>query len=117
MNPAKTMYYLYILFSYLLPPTTYGAPLGATGIITKTDSTFRTFIVGITFLCTTIVFFWGMVIFLTKSDNPEERKKGKRLMIWGIVGLAVIATAWGIVKVVADFLHIGGVGIPQPGFK
>lgn len=99
---------------YLLPSTVYA--LTATEIINQTTNAFRTTIVSITFIFATMVFLWGVAIFIAKSDNPEERKKGRRLMMWGIVGLAVIATTWGIVAILVNFFKIGGVGVPTPKF-
>lgn len=86
------------------------------GIIDRTTNVLSTTIIGVTFLVATIVFFWGLVVFIAKADNPEERKKAKGLMIWGIIGMAVIAAAWGIVAVLVNFFQIGGTVIPQPAF-
>jgi hypothetical protein len=43
-----------------------------------------------------IVFIWGIVKFIAKADSEAERAKGKQLMIWGIVGLAVMMSVWGL---------------------
>lgn len=108
----------FYIFSFT-PLIAFGAPIitpTPKGIIDRTTNVLSTYILGVTFLSATIVFFWGLVVFISKADSPEERKKAKGLMIWGIIGMAVIATAWGIVKVLVDFFGIGGTVIPQPKF-
>lgn len=105
---------LFTLLLYAMPLA--ASAVSATDIINTTTNAFRTTIVGITFIFATMVFLWGVIVFITKADNPEERKRGKRLMMWGVVGLAVIATTWGIVAILVNFFKIGGVGVPAPKF-
>ncbi len=42
-----------------------------------------------------LVFVVGMVKFITSGES-EERAEGKKFMIWGIVGFAVVFSVWGI---------------------
>lgn len=51
----------------------------------------------------TVVFLWGLVEFLMSPDNEEKRSTGKQHMMWGIIGLFLMASAWGIVYVLCDF--------------
>mgnify|MGYP001575996230 CR=1 FL=1 len=102
------------LIFYLLPLLAYARTI--TEVITGTDRAFRTGIIGITFIFVTIIFFWGVVIFIAKGDNPEERKKGKTMMLWGIIGIAVIASVWGVVEILINFFGVGNVPTPQPKF-
>ncbi|PIR69565.1 MAG: hypothetical protein COU47_02310 [Candidatus Niyogibacteria bacterium CG10_big_fil_rev_8_21_14_0_10_46_36] len=53
----------------------------------------------------TVVFLWGLVEFLMSPDNEEKRSTGKRHMMWGIIGLFLMASAWGIVYVLCDFFE------------
>lgn len=56
-----------------------------------------------------LVFSWGIVRFILKSDNETEQKKAKNTILWGIVGLAALILAWGLVTVIVDyFLGPGG---------
>jgi uncharacterized membrane protein YidH (DUF202 family) len=45
-----------------------------------------------------VVFLWGMVKFIANAGNEEERKKGKQVMIWGIVAIFVIFSLISIVE-------------------
>ncbi len=54
-----------------------------------------------------VVFLWGMVDFLRNRESPEERQKGFRHMIWGVIGLAVMVSFKGIIALVMSFLKLG----------
>jgi hypothetical protein len=56
-----------------------------------------------------LYFFWGLAKFILATGNGDEdaREKGKNIMIWGIVGLFVIVSVWGLVRFVGDALDIG----------
>ncbi len=34
-----------------------------------------------------IGFLWGVAQFILHADNEEKRREGKKIMIWGIIGL------------------------------
>lgn len=48
-----------------------------------------------------LVFCWGIVKYLYKADNDAERKKGKNLILFGIIGLFVMVSVWGIVNILS----------------
>lgn len=57
--------------------------------------------VGYLFLAlATVVFFWGMVQFIWNSREGDSNatKNGKQFMMWGIIGLFVMFSIWGIIK-------------------
>mgnify|MGYP001616051188 CR=1 FL=1 len=76
-------------------------------------------IVGLLFIVATIVFLWGVIQFIAKAGDEAGRAKAKGIMTWGIVGLAVMVAAWGIVSLLVQYFTIPGEGIPtgprQPG--
>lgn len=46
------------------------------------------------------IFIWGMVtfIFAAGRGSEESMKVGKSRMLWGVVGLFVIVSVWGLVQ-------------------
>jgi len=63
-------------------------------------------------------FLWGLVVFLARTSNDQARTEGKRHMIWGIIGLAVLVSTWGIVQVVVALFGLEeGAVPPLPGFQ
>lgn len=56
-------------------------------------------IVPLLFVVAMVAFIWGVVQFVAGADNEEKREKGRQFMIWGIVGLAVMVSVWGLVSI------------------
>ena len=57
-----------------------------------------------------LYFFWGLAKFILHADDENEREKGKKIMVWGIVALFVIVTVWGIIAVLQNtFIGPGGI--------
>ncbi len=75
------------------------------GILGNVGKTLQT-IIGLLFIIATIVFLWGVVSFIAKSGDEAARTKSKGIILWGIIGLAVMAAAWGITTVMVDYFGI-----------
>ena len=48
-----------------------------------------------------LYFFWGMLKFISNADNDEARSTGKKHMVWGIVGIVIMVSAYSILRMVA----------------
>lgn len=70
-------------------------------------------IIPILFFIATIVFFWGVIIYITSGGDEEKRKEGRSFIIYGLIGLFVMVAVWGIVNVLVGFFFPGGAG-PAP---
>lgn len=53
-----------------------------------------------------LVFAWGVYVFLANLDSEEERKKGGWAMLWGVLGMAVMLGAKGIVRVICGTIGL-----------
>jgi hypothetical protein len=58
-----------------------------------------------------VVFFWGIVQFIGTSNTDDGREKGKRNILWGIVGMFIMFSVYGIIKFVLQTL-----GIPSQSY-
>lgn len=58
-------------------------------------------------------FIWGVVSFIKNADNPEERKKGKQRMLWGIIGLFAMIAFLGLTSVLTNTFFGTGTFLPQ----
>lgn len=59
-----------------------------------------------------IGFIWGVIQMFINPNNEEARKQGKSYVIWGLVGLFVIISVWGLVGVLTNTFGISNL-IPQ----
>jgi hypothetical protein len=60
----------------------------------------------ILFLLALLYFLWGVFNFVKGSDADDTRETGKRHMIWGIFGMFIMISAYGILNFI-----IGSVGV------
>ncbi|OGG50612.1 hypothetical protein A2763_03495 [Candidatus Kaiserbacteria bacterium RIFCSPHIGHO2_01_FULL_54_36] len=44
------------------------------------------------------LFIWGLVEFLWKLNEGGDNKEGKQHMLWGIVGMLIMVSVWGILE-------------------
>ena len=84
-----------------LPRPTGGGKLEA---ILDTFSDFFDDIIIFLMLLATAVFLWGIIKYLTVGGDEEKIKEARRMIIWGIVFLAVMVAVWGFVNIVLDFI-------------
>lgn len=48
-----------------------------------------------------VYFIYGVIMYVIASEE-EAKKKGRNSMIYGLIGLLVIVSIWGLVKIVKD---------------
>lgn len=47
-----------------------------------------------------LVFLWGVFQFVWNSDDATTKEEGKRHLLWGVVGMAIIVAASGILAII-----------------
>lgn len=104
-------FYPALALGYSLLPQVAGAQ-NIPAILTNIKGTLNT-IISILFILATLVFLWGIVQFVAGSGDPAKRDKAKGVMMWGIIGLAVMAAAWGITNILIGYFQVPATG---PGF-
>jgi len=109
----KIIKYSIFANSFLFPLISYAQVAGAIdNIITTVGNTFNSFIIPALFVLATLIFIWGVIKYIVKSDDEKARGQAKQLMLWGIVGLVVITVVWSIVAIIINYFGIGGI---KPG--
>ena len=102
--------------TFLLPLLAFAQEAGAfNDIIIAITDTFNVFIIPALFVLATLLFIWGVIKYIAKSDDEKARAQAKQLMLWGIVGLAVITAVWGVVNLIIIYFGVGDIGIPGIG--
>ncbi len=64
------------------------------------------------FLLAVVAFGWGMVMYLSAQGSDEKVQKGKKIMWFGIIGMFVLLSMWGVVFLLCDFFGT----CPRTGF-
>jgi len=51
-----------------------------------------------------LVFIWGVITMFVKSGDAEAVGNGKKHMVWGIIGLAIMSGTFGIMNLICVFI-------------
>lgn len=81
-----------------------GKKSGFSAFMDKIKGTLNQIIV-LLFALVTVYFIWGIVQYVGAGGDEARLKTGKKHMIWGIIGMSIMASAWGIVNIIADYVQ------------
>lgn len=73
-------------------------------------------VIYIMFALLIIYFIWGVVQYVSAGGDEEKLKNGKKHMLWGIIGIAVVGAVFGIAQWLYTAFGItpaGSVTVPQ----
>ncbi|MBU1178827.1 pilin [Patescibacteria group bacterium] len=54
------------------------------------------------------VFLWGIIKYITAGGNAEKEKEARGYIIYGLIGLFVLISFWGIITFIRSALGVGG---------
>jgi len=82
--------------------------MGGTGntlndFITKIRGTLN-LVIGVLFALVTVYFIWGVIQYVEAGGDEQKLTQGKRHMVWGIIGMAIMGAAWGIVSIIKQYI-------------
>ncbi|OHA58541.1 MAG: hypothetical protein A2571_02075 [Candidatus Vogelbacteria bacterium RIFOXYD1_FULL_44_32] len=60
------------------------------------------------FFVAVAVFFFGLVEFIFKAGGGGDLAEGKQHMIWGIVGLFIMVSVYGILHIICNTIGCSG---------
>ena len=76
---------------------------GSTGII----GIFNTVVIPFLFSLIFLVFVWGVVsYFFIHGGEEAKRGEGRKFMLWGVIGIAVLFSVWGFVNLILATLGL-----------
>jgi hypothetical protein len=58
-----------------------------------------------------VVFFYGIIIFVL-SEGGEKKNEGKQYMFWGVIGIFVMVSVWGLVNLIKETFNLNQ-NVPQ----
>jgi hypothetical protein len=64
-------------------------------------------VIPVIFTLAFLVFVWGVLkYFVIHGDSDSSRAEGRQFAIWGIIGMAVLFSVWGLVNILLSTLGI-----------
>tara|TARA_B100000745_G_C20101681_1_gene376866 strand:+ start:487 stop:777 length:291 start_codon:yes stop_codon:yes gene_type:complete len=58
-----------------------------------------------------IIFLYGGLEYVLGAGNDAAREKGQKHLLWGIIGLVIMVSAYGILRIAGNIV---GVDVPDP---
>ena len=79
-------------------------------LIAKITSQILNPLIVLLFALATVLFGWGVVRYIMGSQGGSDATvtKAKDIMVWGIIGMFIMASAWGVVYLLCDFFGTCG---------
>jgi hypothetical protein len=67
-------------------------------------------IIRLAFAVALIVFFWGIVQFINSETSDAKRDEGKRKILYGLLGMFIMFSAFGLIRIILNTFGISGGG-------
>lgn len=101
------------LFSYLFFVNVAHAE-GVDTFVSNVNKLILNPLIGLLFGIALVFFLYGVVEFLMNSETEEGKTMGKKHMLWGVVGLFIMLSVWGILNLVISTIGVKGIN-PEKG--
>jgi len=67
-------------------------------------------IITLLFAIAVLYFMWGVVKFIWNGGKDAAKEEGKSQMLWGIVGLTIMLSVYGLIKmIIATITELTGI--------
>lgn len=76
------------------------------GLIAKISANIINPIIGVVFFGAFVVFTYGIVKMIANEEGSEERTNGKNSIIWGVIGMFIMLSAFGIIRLISNTLEV-----------
>lgn len=74
-------------------------------------------VITIVFVLAILVFGWGVVKYITSANSPDKEKEARQFLWWGVIGIFVLASVFGLVRFIGTSLNVdqngGAVNVPS----
>lgn len=59
------------------------------------------------FALATLYFLYGVLQLIQNAGNEEARKVGQQHVLWGVVGMFIMLSFWGIMHLICNTINAG----------
>lgn len=77
-----------------------------TRIIAKLADEIVNPIIVLMFAITIVVFLWGLFQLIWHADDPGAREAARNHVLWGIIGMAIMVSAYGIIRLTLNTVEV-----------
>ncbi|MFZ3011720.1 MAG: hypothetical protein WA060_01840 [Minisyncoccia bacterium] len=84
----------------------YAASSSLNEFIANVDNMIINPLISFLFALAIAFFLYGVLEFVMNQENEEAKTKGKSHMIWGVIGITIMMSVWGILGIVLNTLNI-----------
>jgi hypothetical protein len=61
-----------------------------------------------------VLFLWGVFQFIAHAGDESKRSEGKQAILWGLVGLVIIFSAYGLMNTVLNLFSLDPINKLNP---
>ena len=104
-----------------LPFIAFAAPIGGNAVdtvspIANSVLALANILVTVVFVLAVVAFGWGIVQFIFAGGDPAGIAKAKSFLLWGVIGMAVMASLFGLITFMQQYFGVrsGGLNITVP---
>ena len=69
-------------------------------------------IIMLAFAVALLIFFWGIFQFINSQTADDKREEGKRKIFYGLFGMFIMVSAYGLIRLVLGTFGISPSGYP-----
>lgn len=109
----KTLIKIAAISAVVVPLIAFAQTTNAGGFLAIVNNVLKATI-PVLMVLATVVFLWGVVLYVIAGGDEEKLDRAKGFIIAGIVGLFVMIAVWGIVQAIQGTFQFNQTGIP-PG--
>jgi membrane protease YdiL (CAAX protease family) len=100
---------LQFISTYILVPQADAASEELRALVGRINEQLINPLIVLLFSVGLILFVVGLYNFFGNKDDAESLEKGKRHMLWGIIGMAIMVSVFGVMKFITGSLGISDV--------
>lgn len=79
-----------------------------TVLLNKINQSILNPLILLAFAVAMLVFFWGIFQFIAAQTTDDGRSEGKRKIFWGLFGMFIMFSAYGLIRLILSTFGISG---------
>ncbi len=96
-----------IVYEYILIPIAHADELAH--FLAKVNRQIINPLILVLFALAFVQFFWGLFVFFKAKQEEKDLTQGKRSILWGIIGMVIMVSVFGIIQLILGTIGVGDV--------